>query len=99
MSSDTARLRFLMADGCVEGFVGVEKDRHEYAYDVSVEEGREEPNGADELEGFRRLIDAAILLPNNQGEQLPTTDKGEKGWASNRTKQSQMKGGRARPKR
>ena len=64
MSSDTARLRFLMIDGCVDGFGGIEKDRYEYAYEVAVEEGRDEPNEADELEGFRRLIDAAILLPN-----------------------------------
>lgn len=64
MASDTARLKFLMTDGCVEGFVGLEKDRYEFAYDVAVEEGREEPNDADELEGFRRLIDAAMRLPN-----------------------------------
>jgi hypothetical protein len=64
MASDTERLKFLMTDGCMDGFFGVKKDRYEYAYDVAVEEGRDEPNEADELEGFRRLIDEAMLMPN-----------------------------------
>ena len=62
MSSDTARLKFIMNESCFDGFVGIEKDRYEYACDVAAEEGRDEPNGDDELEGFRRLIDAAISL-------------------------------------
>ena len=64
MSSDTARLKFLMTESCIEGFIGVEKDRYEYAYEAAAEEGRDEPNGADALEGFRRLIDAAKVMPN-----------------------------------
>ena len=59
--SDTERLKYIMNQSGLEGFIHVEKDRFEYAFDVAVEEGREEPNDADELEGLRRLIDAAIL--------------------------------------
>lgn len=60
MASDTARLAFLITE--IEGFCGVEKDRYDFASDVAAEEGREEPTAADELEGFRRLIDAAMSL-------------------------------------
>jgi len=59
MSSDTARLAYLMDVGC-DSFAHVRKDRHEYATEVAAENGREEPNRGDELEGFRRLIDCAI---------------------------------------
>lgn len=59
MASDTARLRFLMEDG-PDGFGCVKKDRYEYAYDAATENGREEPNDHDELEGFRRMIDCAM---------------------------------------
>jgi hypothetical protein len=59
MASDTARLRYMMESGS-DGFVGVEKDRYEYASEVAAENGREEPNVSDELEGFRRMIDCAM---------------------------------------
>ena len=58
--NDAERLLFLMDDGCVEGFAGIVKDRHEYAYLVAVGNGRFAPNREDELEGFRRLIDASM---------------------------------------
>ena len=59
MASDTARLRYLMKDG-PDGFTNVEKDRYEYACEVAEENGREVPSDADELEGFRRMIDSAM---------------------------------------
>jgi hypothetical protein len=43
-----------------DGFAHVAKDRYEYAMEAAAEEGREEPNAADELEGFRRMIDCAM---------------------------------------
>jgi sulfite reductase beta subunit-like hemoprotein len=58
--SDTERLKYIMDETGLEEFTHVEKDRFEYAFDAALEEGREEPNDSDELEGFRRLIDAAI---------------------------------------
>lgn len=57
---DAERLALLATDGCVEGFIGVEKDIYEYASDVAEESGREEPNESDMLNGLRRLVDAAI---------------------------------------
>lgn len=59
MASDTARLRYMMDNG-PDGFVHVRKDRYDYASEAAEENGREEPNAADELEGFRRLIDCAM---------------------------------------
>lgn len=56
--SDTTRLSFLMQE--IDGFGNVEKDRFYYASEVAEEEGHEEITDSDELEGFRRLIDAAI---------------------------------------
>jgi hypothetical protein len=48
----------------IDGFGNVEKDRYCYATDVAEEEGHEEITKSDELEGFRRLIDAAIKAGN-----------------------------------
>jgi hypothetical protein len=58
--SDAERLKYIAAEGSFDGFVHVDKDRHEYAADVAEENGREEANAEDEYEGFLRLIDAAI---------------------------------------
>ncbi len=59
MASDTERLRYMMDEG-PDGFMHVTKDRYEYACDVAGEEGHDEPTAADELEGFRRMIDCAM---------------------------------------
>ncbi len=59
MASDTARLRYMMEEG-PDGFMHVTKDRYDYATEVATENGREEPNEADELEGYRRMIDCAM---------------------------------------
>lgn len=63
VSSDAKRLLFLMRDTGIEGFVNVEKDRYELACEVACERTGDvgaEPTEADELEGFRRLLDAAM---------------------------------------
>lgn len=57
--SDTARLRYMMQEG-PDGFCHVAKDRYEYATEAATENGREEPNAHDELEGYRRMIDCAM---------------------------------------
>lgn len=56
--SDTTRLRWLMQE--VDGLCNVRLDRYAYAAMVAEEEGREEPNDQDMLDGFRRMIDLAI---------------------------------------
>ena len=58
--SDDVRLRFLLKAGAPDGFTGIDKDRYEFAYEVAKERGHEEPDEQDELDGFRRMIDAAI---------------------------------------
>lgn len=55
---DAARLLFAMQD--FDGFVGVKMDKYDYAIEVATENGREEPTATDELNGVRRLIDAAL---------------------------------------
>ena len=60
MASDTARLKFLLDLDIFDGFVNVAADRHDYAMQAADENGRDEPNAADELDGFRRLIDCAM---------------------------------------
>lgn len=62
--TDADRLMFVFE---VDGFVHVEKDRYDYAMDVAEENGRDEPSAHDELEGVRRLIDAA--MSEEQAEQ------------------------------
>ena len=57
---ESLRLRFLMKAELLDGFVSVPMDRYEYACEVAQERGHDEPTEDDELEGFRRLIDAAI---------------------------------------
>lgn len=57
--TDADRLLFLLKADCIESFVGVTKDRYEYASEVAEERGHKTPTLNDELVGFRRLIDAA----------------------------------------
>lgn len=54
---DAERLMFAFE---ADGLVGVEKDRYEYAIECAQENGRDEPTAEDELNGVRRLIDAAM---------------------------------------
>lgn len=57
---DTVRLRFLMNDGCIDGFVNVPFDRYDFAMQEAERGGREEPNADDDFNGFRLLLDAAM---------------------------------------
>lgn len=57
--NDAERLLFVMKD--IDGFVNVKKDKYEYALCVAQENGREEPNKQDELDGIRALIDMASV--------------------------------------
>ena len=66
--ADAERLAFLASEPVIEGFVGVEKDIDDYAFDAAEEAGRDEPNEADMLTGLRRLIDAAIDQARRKGE-------------------------------
>lgn len=54
---DAARLMFACE---FDGYVGIEKDKYDYACDCMDEAGRDEPNEEDELNGLRRLIDAKM---------------------------------------
>lgn len=56
-SKDGERLLFACE---FDGYTTVEKDRYDYAIDCMEENGRDEPNKEDELNGLRRLIDAAM---------------------------------------
>lgn len=47
-----------------DGYTTVEKDRYDYAIDCMEEKGRDEPSKEDELNGLRRLIDAAMEIKN-----------------------------------
>ena len=59
---DTMRLAWLISEDAVpEGFPGVASDRYDYAMQVAAERGRDEPNDSDCLDGFRRLVDAAMM--------------------------------------
>lgn len=60
MFTDEQRLKFIMQD--VESYFKVALDRHEYASLVAEESGRVEPNEEDELEGFRRMVDEAMVV-------------------------------------
>lgn len=64
---DAQRLMFVF---CADAFVNVYKDRYDYAVECAEEAGRDEPNAEDELNGVRRLIDAAMAAapsPERQG--------------------------------
>ena len=60
MASDADRLRWIMEYCEFDGIHGLKMDRHEYASYEAETHGRDEPNAEDELDGFRRMIDAAI---------------------------------------
>ena len=56
---DAERLRYVVANGFGDGYAGIPLDRYDYAMQCATEAGRKEPNDDDELNGARRLIDAA----------------------------------------
>lgn len=62
MSSDAARLNYLMALDLVDGIIGVDKDLFEFALEEATKEGRPEPNQMDFLNGFRMLLDEGMKL-------------------------------------
>ena len=57
--TDDVRMSFIMQD--VEDYFKVPNDRFEYARGVCTEDGRIYVTEADELEGFRRMVDAAMV--------------------------------------
>lgn len=57
--TDTLRMEFLMQD--IDSYFKVKKDKYDYSLDVAEENGREVPIYSDSIEGFRRLIDAAMI--------------------------------------
>lgn len=68
--TDTERLMWLMRD--IDGFVGLSADKYEYATDVALEYGHDEPTKADEEQGMRMMIDDAMLLcPENVDLSIP----------------------------
>jgi len=60
VASDAERLRWIMSYCGFDGIHGLTMDRYEYASFEAETHGRDEPNSDDELDGFRRMIDAAI---------------------------------------
>lgn len=59
-------LEFVMTE--IDGFVGVDSDRYDFAADVSIERGHEEPTAEDELDGFLRLVKEARRVPGCGGK-------------------------------
>lgn len=57
--TDEMRMKFLMKD--VVDYFKVPNDRFEYARGVCMEDGRIYVTEADELEGFRMMVDAAMV--------------------------------------
>ena len=57
LREDAERLLYMSQD--MDGFVHVERDKYEYAIECMQEAGRSEPTPDDELNGLRRMIDAA----------------------------------------
>lgn len=57
-TKDAERLVYLMRE--LDGFVHVQRDRYDYAMACALAAGRDEPNEADELNGFRQMVDCAI---------------------------------------
>jgi hypothetical protein len=64
--ADERRLRYLM-NTAVEGFAHIPKDRYDYACEHATKQGREEPNELDELNGFRQMIDDAMIADAEVG--------------------------------
>ena len=63
MITDELRMRFIMQD--LDSYFKVPKDRWDYAEDVAEENGRnlsEDYTEEEQLEGFRRMIDQAMLV-------------------------------------
>ncbi len=67
MFTDEQRLKFIMRD--LDSYFGVKKDRFDYAQDVAYENGKswEEADSRELLEGFRRMLDAAMVHYNFKG--------------------------------
>ena len=59
VSGMRARMFYLATDGCVEGFVHVNRDVYDFASEMAELAAREEPNDDDLIDGFCQLIDAA----------------------------------------
>ena len=59
VSGMRARMFYLATDGCVEGFVHVNRDVYDFASEMAELAAREEPNDDDLVDGFCQLIDAA----------------------------------------
>lgn len=57
LREDAERLLYMSQD--MDGFVHVGRDKYEYAIECMQEAGRSEPTADDELNGLRRMIDAA----------------------------------------
>jgi hypothetical protein len=57
--TDDIRMSFIMQD--VVDYNKVANDRHQYARGVCQEDGHIYVTEADELEGFRRMVDAAMV--------------------------------------
>lgn len=65
LEKDAARLLYATKD--FDGYVHVKRDKYDFALECMEEAGRSEPTVEDELNGVRRLIDAAIAAQAKQG--------------------------------
>lgn len=67
LEKDSSRLWF----ACIfDGYSTVKEDRYEFAQKCADENGRDEPNLEDELNGLRRLIDAAMEAESAQVQRM-----------------------------
>ena len=66
LEKDAARLLYATKD--YDGFVHVKRDKYEFTLECMEEAGRSEPTIEDELNGVRRLIDAAIGASTQAGK-------------------------------
>lgn len=66
LEKDAARLLYATKD--YDGFMHVERDKYDFILECMEEAGRSEPTDEDELNGVRRLIDAAISAETKQGK-------------------------------
>lgn len=71
LEKDAARLLYATKD--YDGFVHVERDKYSLLLECMEEAGRSEPTDEDELNGVRRLIDAAIAAEAKHGETQCTS--------------------------
>lgn len=65
--ADGPRLMFVCRD--FDGYVDVKLDKYDYAMQCAAEGGRVEPTPEDELNGVRRMIDAAIDAAQKEKQQ------------------------------